>query len=180
MRDDDDRREDCRAGRCGQDQDKQAPTLTLHKHIPSSFKPERGPAAEKYHASFRSERVEFVVMCRKLMATRAEELEWDFPEKELYNTVVTEASAAFIEADPDHFNTLLWSSVGQGHQACTQLVATLVLKCFPYYAYPFFTHECTKYMLVTFHTSLRSDILISRDNTVTWASFISSSFCYSR
>ena len=58
---------------------RQAPTLTLHELIPTRFKPERGPAAEKYHASFRSERVEFVVMCRKLVATRAEDLEWDFP-----------------------------------------------------------------------------------------------------
>ena len=93
---------------------RQAPTLTLSELIPASFKPEAGAAASSnLHSSFRAERIEFVLMKRKLVATAPEDLEWDLPENELYDEVILAASAQFIEADLTHADALLWSSVGQ-------------------------------------------------------------------
>ena len=91
---------------------KQAPTLTLKELIPTNFQAEVGPSS-KFHTSFRSDRVEFVLMCRKLDATGQQDLEWELPENATYNAVITEASATFIEANIEHADALLWSSVGQ-------------------------------------------------------------------
>ena len=52
-------------------------------------------------------------MSRKLVATSREELEWDIPANELYDKVVTAASAPFFEEDIMFSDALLWSSVGQ-------------------------------------------------------------------
>ena len=53
---------------------KQAPTMTLNDLIPASFKPEPG-ASSKFNASFRSDRIEFVLMCRNLVAINQEDLD---------------------------------------------------------------------------------------------------------
>ena len=93
---------------------RQAPTLTLSELIPASFQPEAGAAASgKLHSSFRAEKIEFVLMQRKLVATAKEDLEWDLPTQELYDEVILAASAQFIETDISHADALLWSSVGQ-------------------------------------------------------------------
>ena len=73
---------------------RQAPTLTLSELIPASFKPEAGAAASSnLHSSFRAERIEFVLMKRKLVAKAQEDLKWDLPENELYDEVILAASA---------------------------------------------------------------------------------------
>ena len=92
---------------------RKAPTLTLNELIPVQFKPERGQSTEKLHASFRTERIEFVLMCRKLVITNPEDLEWDLPDNELYDEIVTAASDAFFEEDITYSDALLWSSIGQ-------------------------------------------------------------------
>ena len=93
---------------------KQAPTLTLSELLPNQFKPEAGSAASsKLHSSFRTEKIEFVLMCRKLVATCQEDLEWDLPDKELYDEIVNSASATFFEPDITRADSLLWSSTGQ-------------------------------------------------------------------
>ena len=54
-----------------------------------------------------------MLMCRKLVGTRAEDLDWDLPENDVYDEVITSVSAIFLEANMDHHAALLWSSVGQ-------------------------------------------------------------------
>ena len=66
----------------------------------------------KLGSTFRAERLEFVVMCRKLTATKPEELEWDIPDMTLYDEVFTTAATAFVETDITRSDTLNWLSVG--------------------------------------------------------------------
>ena len=91
-----------------------APTLTLNELLPENFKPARqDPTIGRLNTSFRSERVEFVLMERKLVATCREDLDWELPGSERYEDVINQASAAFLEEDIDNAAALLWSSVGQ-------------------------------------------------------------------
>ena len=93
---------------------KQAPTMTLNELLPSNFKPARqDPTIGRLNTSFRSERIEFVLMMRKLVATSPEDLDWDLPDNDLYDDIVNKASAVFFEADINHAAALLWSSIGQ-------------------------------------------------------------------
>ena len=63
---------------------REAPTLTLSELIPTNFQPTAGAAAAgNLHSSFRAEKVEFVLMMRKLVATSKDDLEWDLPDLSL-------------------------------------------------------------------------------------------------
>ena len=69
---------------------KAAPTMTLNELVPSRFKQHGiNPSTSKMNASFRSEKLEFVLMCRKLVATKQDDLEWDIPSIELYDEITT-------------------------------------------------------------------------------------------
>ena len=88
-----------------------APQVTLRELMPeNSVAPQ---PSDRLDSTFRAERLEFIVMCRPLTATTPEELEWDIPETDLYDQVVTEAAAIYIEEDIERADTLSWSSVGQ-------------------------------------------------------------------
>ena len=63
--------------------------------------------------SFRAERLEFVLMYRKLTATDPADLEWDIPDSDLYDQIIVEAAAIYLEPDNTRDDTLNWSSVGQ-------------------------------------------------------------------
>ena len=79
-----------------------------------SFKPSRqDPTVGRLNTSFRTERIEFVLMSRKMVATSTEDLDWDLPGSELYKDIINQASAAFLEEDIKNTAALLWSSVGQ-------------------------------------------------------------------
>ena len=93
---------------------KQAPMLTLNQLLLERFKPRGGKrAASKLQSSFRTEKVEFVLMSRKLVATSREELEWELPDKDTYDEVVTAASAEFIADEVSRSDAIIWSSIGQ-------------------------------------------------------------------
>ena len=82
---------------------KSAPTLTLNELVPANFRvASHEPATSKMNKSFRSERIEFVLMARKLVATKQEDLDWELPSSEVYDQVVNEASAAFFDVDINH------------------------------------------------------------------------------
>ena len=51
-------------------------------------------------------------MSRKLTATTPTELEWDIPDMELYDEIITTAAATFVETDITRADALNWSSVG--------------------------------------------------------------------
>ena len=93
---------------------RQAPTLTLNELLLAGFQPQKGEGtASKLHNSFGTDKVEFVLMCRKLVATERGELEWDLPDQETFDEIVMTASAAFIGDEAARSDALLWSSIGQ-------------------------------------------------------------------
>ena len=94
---------------------KQAPTLTLSELIPSQFQDAGAgvPSTSNMMSSSRAERIEFVLMCRKLVAVMQEDLEWNLPENDTYDEIITTAGATFVEANMDHAELLQWCSIGQ-------------------------------------------------------------------
>ena len=52
-------------------------------------------------------------MCRHLVATNRDQLEWDLPSNEIYDETINMASAMFVETNIEDADVLQWSSIGQ-------------------------------------------------------------------
>ena len=63
-------------------------------------------------ASFRASKVEFILMFRKLSTSDPAELEWDVPDRELFEDVMMGELAKLVETDSNKAAVLQWSSVG--------------------------------------------------------------------
>ena len=95
---------------------KNAPLLTLRSLLPDALDDGTQlaldiPAGSKtLDCTFRAERIEFVVMTRKVDDDNAD---WEIPEPEDFDVLMNNAIADFIDNDLTRMNAIQWSSVGQ-------------------------------------------------------------------
>ena len=95
---------------------KNAPLLTLRSLLPDSLDDGTQLALEipdgtkNLDCTFRADRLEFVIMTRKIDDDNAE---WEIPEPADFDELMNIAIADFIDDDLTRMNAIQWSSVGQ-------------------------------------------------------------------
>ena len=93
-----------------------APTLSLKDLVPEADRRELEEQGQD--ESFRSDRIEFVVVEREIVpgeedtALRPEELEWEFPERQTFDMIIGKAIDIYTEEDWELIDYMSFSSVG--------------------------------------------------------------------
>ena len=95
-----------------------APLITLRQLMPAGIDTQQDAAdaeAMPLDKTFKTELIEFVVMVKKLDTTAQidyTEIEWDMPDSNLFEQIMNEAYADFIDPDITRMDAIKWSSVG--------------------------------------------------------------------
>ena len=93
-----------------------APTLSLKDLVPEADRRELEEQGQD--ESFKTDRIEFVVVEREVtpgeedIAVRADELEWEFPERDSFDMIIGMAIDIYTEDDWDLIDYMSFSSVG--------------------------------------------------------------------
>ena len=80
--------------------------------LPQGFNASKA-ANLKLDSTFRAERIEFVLMCKPINPQKPADLDWSIPDAEIFDKVLPEVMAVFIEKDPTKADDISWSSVTQ-------------------------------------------------------------------
>ena len=93
-----------------------APTLSLKDLVPEADR--QGIEEQGQDESFKTDRIEFVVVEREIapgeeeIAMRPDELEWEFPERQMFDMIIGKAIDIYTEDDWDLIDYMSFSSVG--------------------------------------------------------------------
>ena len=93
-----------------------APTLSLKDLVPEADR--RQIEEQGQDESFRTDRIEFVVVEREVtpgegdFAARPEDLEWEFPDRTMFDMIIGKAIDIYTEEDWDLIDYMSFSSVG--------------------------------------------------------------------